>query len=198
MNLKKICNTLIISGFLIFVSCNETKKKSASENNNDQLIAQASVLSTEKKVPTIQEVISIDVGFTTLHNILKDTKYPKLLEEKGPYTFFAPLNGALRKLHPKTLQNLQKAENPSKLEAIMDCHIISGLISKEDILIAIKENGGSVKLKTIGGTRLIASMKDDKIYLIDQKGNAGRLMKNDIEASNGVIHTLESVMMPAK
>ena len=79
----------------------------------------------------------------------------------------------------------------------MDCHIFRGLINKQDIIKAIKENGGSVKLKTIGGTRLIASMKDDKIYLIDKKGNAGRLMANDIEASNGIIHTIESVMMPA-
>ena len=187
---------LTISGLLIFTSCNETKSN-ATKVENDQLLAQASMIPTEKEVPTIYERIAIDVSYTTLHNMLKETKYPKLLQEQGPYTIFIPLNGAIKKLHPKTLKNLQKPENTSKLEAVMDCHIFRGLINKQDIIKAIKENGGSVKLKTIGGTRLIASMKDDKIYLIDKKGNAGRLMANDIEASNGIIHTIESVMMPA-
>lgn len=197
MNLKKLFQVITVSGLLIFTSCNDVEKKTTSEKN-DKLIAQASMLAAEKKVPTIYETISINVDYTKLHKILKDTKYPELLASKGPYTIFAPLNGALKKLHPKTLKNIQKHENLSRLESIMDCHIILGLINKEDIIKAIKENGGSVKLSTIGGTKLIASIKDDKIYLIDKKGNAGRLMKNDIEASNGIIHTIESVMMPTK
>ncbi len=197
MNLIKSLRLLTISGLLIFTSCNETQKKSVSKNDDSKLIAQANVLPTETKVPTIYETISIDVSFTKLHKIIMNTKYPELLHEKGPYTIFTPLNGAVNKLHPKTLKGLQNSENQQKLEAIMDCHIISGVINRQDIIKAIKENGGSVKLKTIGGTRLIASMKGDKIYLIDKKGNAGRLMRNDIEASNGIIHTIESVMMPA-
>jgi len=80
----------------------------------------------------------------------------------------------------------------------MNCHIIPGTINEQDIIKAINEGKGSVKLKTLGGTRLIASRKRGKIYLIDKNGNAGRLMKTDIEATNGMVHTLETVMLPRK
>ncbi|MEW7291127.1 fasciclin domain-containing protein [Aquimarina sp. 2304DJ70-9] len=193
MNLKIAFHILTISGVLLFSACTQPKK---STSKDEKLIAQASILPTEEKVPTLSEIISTDVGFTKLNEIVKSTAYEKKLEEKGPYTVFAPTNGALDRLPSKMLENLKKPENQEKLVSILNYHIIPGLINKQDIIKAIKEYGGSVKLKTIAGDRLTASMKGDKIYLIDERGNAGRLMINDIEASNGIIHTTESVMMP--
>ncbi|WP_025744061.1 fasciclin domain-containing protein [Aquimarina pacifica] len=196
MNFKTSFRIIAISGLLVLNSCAENKKTNSPVNQNDKLIAQANILAVEEKIPTISEVLSADVGFTKLFGIVTSTGYDKKFEEKGPYTIFAPTNGALDRLPPKMLENLKKPENQEKLLSILNYHVIPGVINRQDIIKAIKEYGGSVKLKTIGGTRLTASMKGDKIYLIDERGNAGRLMNNDIEASNGIIHTTEAVMMP--
>ncbi len=192
MNFKNPVHILIIFSFLLCISCAETKK----ENTNDKLLAQADVLSKEEKTPTIIELISTDIGFEKLNELIQTTDFTTKFEKEGPYTIFAPLNGAINKLSPKMLDDLKKPENAAELTKIINCHIIPGLINKQDIITAINENGGSVKLKTLGGTKLIASMKSGRIYLIDKTGNAGRLMVNDIEATNGIIHTIESVMMP--
>ncbi|GAA4274339.1 fasciclin domain-containing protein [Aquimarina gracilis] len=194
MKLKTSLHIFAISGLLIFSACNETKKVSTSEN--EKLIAQANVLPTEEKIPSIAEILSNDIGFTKLNEMVQVTAYAKKFEEKGAYTVFAPTNGALERLSPKMLSALSNPENKEKLTSVLNYHIIPGVINKEDMIKAIKEYGGSVKLKTIGGQRLTASMKSGKIYLIDKTGNAGRLMINDIETSNGIIHTIESVMMP--
>ncbi len=186
---------IAITTSLLFNACTQPKKKT-SNNQNDKLIAQASLVPEVEKVPSIVEVLSTDVGFTQWFEVLQNNAYDKKFEEKGPYTVFVPTNGALDRLPPKMLDKLQKPENQERLHAILDYHIIPGLINKQDIIKAIKDFGGSVKLKTIAGDKLTASMKGDKIYLIDERGNAGRLMVNDIEASNGIIHTTESVMMP--
>ncbi len=195
MNLRIAFYIFTISGVLLFSACTQPQKTTV-KNQNDKLIAQANIDAVEEKIPTLSEIISIDVGFTKLSEMMQATGYIKKLEGEGPYTVFAPTNGALDRLHPKTLESLKKPENQEKLISMLNYHIISGLINKQDIIKAIKEYGGSVKLKTIAGDQLTATMKKDKIYLIDERGNAGRLMINDIEASNGIIHTTESVMMP--
>ncbi|MDY8134473.1 fasciclin domain-containing protein [Aquimarina sp. 2201CG5-10] len=199
MRFKTQISAFTIFGVLLLLtSCQDADTKKVSKVDKDKLIAQADIPEKEKYVPTLSEVISKDIGFSELNKIVETTDYSKMLKGKGPYTIFAPLNGALERLPPNMLDNLKKPENHAKLTGIINCHIISGLINKQDIIKAVKEYGGSVKLKTIGGSRLIASLKGDKIYLIDETGNAGRLMINDIEASNGIIHTIESVMMPKK
>jgi len=143
-------------------------------------------------------VISYDVAFTELNRIVQSSAYAEKFSGKKHYTVLAPLNGAFTKLPKGTVEKLVATENIAELNAIMNCHIIPGLISEKDIIKAIKERNGSVKLKTLGGTRLIATRKGGKIYLIDKNGNAGRLMKTDIEATNGIIHTLETVMLPKR
>ena len=194
MNFNKPLFALLASSFLFFTSCSESKKTD-TKDKNDKLIAQANIV-TEEKIPNLSELVSGDIGFEKFNTLIADTEFKELLAQKGPYTVFVPLNGAIEKLHPKLIESLKKPENKTKLTQIMNCHIIPGLINRDDIVKAIKENGGSVTLKTLGGVRLLASMKRDKIYLIDKAGNAGRLMINDLEATNGIVHTIESVMMP--
>jgi len=189
MNYKKSLRFLIL--FVVtLVSCNQPK------NTQDKLIAQTIVpVVEEETIPTLSDVISKDVGFTKMYEILKTTEYLKKFKDEGPYTVFVPTNGALERVSPKVIEDLKKPENSQKVMSVLNSHIIPGIINKQDIIKAIKENNGSVKLKTIGGTRLIASLKGDKIYLIDKTGKAGRLMINDIESSNGIIHTIETVLM---
>ncbi|MBW1296714.1 fasciclin domain-containing protein [Aquimarina litoralis] len=199
MKIKTPFNFLAFIIIITFVSCdNLVVKKNPNAGKNDKLIAQADIPVEENKNLTISEVLSYDIAFSKLNEIIKSSEFAEKFEGKKSYTVFAPLNGAFSKLPKATLESLTKEENKESLSAILNCHIIPGTINEQDIIKAINEGGGSVKLRTLGGTRLIASRKRGKIYLIDKNGNAGRLMKTDIEATNGMIHTLETVMLPKK
>jgi len=196
MKITNLFNVFALILIITFVSCDTlVVKKEDKTLENNKLIAQANI-SEEKSLSTINELISYDVAFSELSKIVQSSEYAKRFDGKKSYTVFAPLNGAFKKLPEGTIEKLLSSENKNKLTSIMNCHIIPGTINEQDIIKAINERGGSVKLKTLGGTRLIASRKKGKIYLIDKNGNAGRLMTTDIEATNGMIHTIETVMLP--
>lgn len=199
MKIKTPFNFLALILIITFVSCdNLVVKKNPNAGKNDKLIAQADIPVEENKNLTINEILSFDIGFTQLNEIIKSSEFSEKFKGEKSFTVFAPLNGAFSKLPKGTLEDLKKEENKETLAAILNCHIIPGTINEQDIIKAINEGGGSVKLRTLGGNKLIASRKRGKIYLIDKNGNAGRLMKTDIEAANGMIHTLETVMLPKK
>ncbi|GAA0724740.1 fasciclin domain-containing protein [Aquimarina litoralis] len=199
MKIKTPFNFLALILIITFVSCdNLVVKKNPNAGKNDKLIAQADIPVEENKNLTINEILSFDIAFTQLNEIVKSSEFSEKFKGEKSFTVFAPLNGAFSKLPKGTLEDLKKEENKESLAAILNCHIIPGTINEQDIIKAINEGGGSVKLRTLGGNKLIASRKRGKIYLIDKNGNAGRLMKTDIEATNGMIHTLETVMLPKK
>lgn len=199
MKIKTPFNFLVLILIITFVSCdNLVVKKNPNAGKNDKLIAQADIPVEENKNLTINEILSYDIAFTQLNEIVKSSEFSEKFKGERSFTVFAPLNGAFAKLPKGTLEDLKKEENKESLAAILNCHIIPGTINEQDIIKAINEGGGSVKLRTLGGNKLIASRKRGKIYLIDKNGNAGRLMKTDIEATNGMIHTLETIMLPKK
>ncbi|WP_299215803.1 fasciclin domain-containing protein [uncultured Aquimarina sp.] len=199
MKINSLFNIFAFILIITFVSCQDlVVKKEDRTLENNKLIAQADIPSKETNVSTINELISYDIAFTELNKIIQSSEYATKFNGTTSYTVFAPLNGAFKKLPKETIDKLMSSENKDDMTSIMNCHIIPGTINEQDIIKAINEGGGSVKLRTLGGTRLIASRKRGKIYLIDKNGNSGRLMTTDIEAANGMIHTLETVMMPRK
>lgn len=199
MKINSLFNVFAFILIITFVSCqNLVVKKEDRTLENDKLIAQANISSKETNVSTINELISYDIAFTELNKIVQSSEYAEKFSGQKSYTVFAPLNGAFKKLPKETKDKLMSSENKDDMTSIMNYHIIPGTINEQDIIKAINEGGGSVKLRTLGGTKLIASRKRGKIYLIDKNGNSGRLMTTDIEATNGMIHTLETVMMPRK
>lgn len=200
MKIRNVLPVFVLSGLLLITACSETKNSGDVQDDDDKLIAQNGTSSEtiKEKLPTILEFASMDKGFSILTSAIKVTELAKSLEDKGSFTIFAPVNLAFDKLNPATVEKLLKPENKEQLKAILNCHIIPSVITKEDIVIAINEGNGSVKLKTIGGTLLTATMKGDRVFLIDQMGNGGNLVTTDVKASNGLIHTIDAVMMPKK
>jgi uncharacterized surface protein with fasciclin (FAS1) repeats len=200
MKIRNVLLAFALLGVLLITSCSETKNDKTTQEENDKLIAQNVMQSTTTKeeLPTILEFASIDKGFSTLASAIKATEFAKSLADKEAFTIFAPVNLAFDKLNPTAVEKLLKPENKEQLKTILNCHIIPTVITKEDIVIAINKGNGSVKLKTIGGALLTATMKGDRVFLIDQMGNGGNLVTTDVKASNGLIHTIDAVMMPKK
>jgi uncharacterized surface protein with fasciclin (FAS1) repeats len=134
---------------------------------------------------------------TTLVAAVKAAGLVKTLEGKGPFTVFAPTNEAFEKLPPGTVENLLKPENKEKLTKILTCHVVaadamSGMIKK-----MIKDDGGEHKVKTVGGCVFTAKMKNGKIELVDGKGDVATVTIADVKQSNGVIHVIDTVLLPS-
>ena len=149
-----------------------------------------------KENPTIVGVAVSNDNFSTLVAALKAANLVETLSSEGPFTVFAPTNDAFNKLPEGTISTLLKPENKSLLTSILTYHVISGKFVAADVVNAIKSNNGSFSIKTVQGETLIASFKGNDVILTDSKGNVSKIILTDVNASNGVIHAIDSVVMP--
>lgn len=134
---------------------------------------------------------------TTLVAAVKAAGLVPTLEGKGPFTVFAPTNEAFAKLPKGTVDTLLKPENKDKLVKILTCHVVAADAMSSAIKKMIKSDGGEHDVKTVGGCVLKAKMKGGKITLTDEKGDVAHVTIADVKQSNGVIHVIDTVMLPA-
>jgi uncharacterized surface protein with fasciclin (FAS1) repeats len=118
------------------------------------------------------------------------------LNGPGPFTVFAPTDDAFAKLPAGTVDNLVKPENKDTLVKILTYHVVPGKISSKQLAKMIKKGGGKATLKTVQGEDLTASMMGDNIMLTDAKGGMATITTADVFQSNGVIHVIDTVLMP--
>jgi uncharacterized surface protein with fasciclin (FAS1) repeats len=118
------------------------------------------------------------------------------LESPGPFTVFGPTDDAFAKLPVGTVDTLVKPENKATLTRILTYHVVAGRISSRQLAAMIKKSGGKATLKTVQGEDLTASMMGEKIMLTDAKGGMATITIADVFQSNGVIHVIDTVLMP--
>ncbi len=133
---------------------------------------------------------------TTLVAAVKAAGLVTTLEGKGPFTVFAPTNEAFEKLPAGTVDTLLKPANKEKLASILTYHVVPGKVTAAKLSQEIKAGGSSAKLKTVNGETLTAKMSGDSIELTDTKGNNATVTVGDVMQSNGVIHVIDTVVMP--
>jgi uncharacterized surface protein with fasciclin (FAS1) repeats len=133
---------------------------------------------------------------TTLVAAVKAAGLVETLSGPGPFTVFAPTNKAFDKLPKGTVETLVKPENKATLTGILTYHVVAGKMSAEDLMKAIKDGGGKATLKTVAGGTLTAMQKGKKIELTDAKGGMATVTIPDVFQSNGVIHVIDTVLMP--
>jgi len=118
------------------------------------------------------------------------------LNSAGPFTVFAPTDDAFAKLPAGTVDTLVKPENKDTLVKILTYHVVPGKISSKELMHMIKKGGGKATLKTVQGEDLTATISGDKIMLTDAKGGMATVITADVFQSNGVIHVIDTVLMP--
>ena len=133
---------------------------------------------------------------TTLVAAVKAAGLVDTLSGKGPFTVFAPTNAAFAKLPAGTVETLVKPENKEKLTKILTCHVVSANAMSSAIGKMIKDDGGAHKVKTVGGCVLTVKMMGDKIQIVDEKGQTATVTIADVKQSNGVIHVVDTVLLP--
>ncbi len=159
----------------------------------------ATVLTTSFAAQAQKTIVDIAVGskeHTTLVAGVTAADLVPTLQSAGPFTVFAPTNAAFAKLPAGTLETLLKPENKATLAKILTYHVIAGTFDAAAVVKAIQANGGSLSLTTVSGNKLVASIKQGKVTLTDEKGNSATVVAADLTATNGVIHVIDAVVLP--
>ncbi len=133
---------------------------------------------------------------TTLVAAVKAAGLVDTLSGPGPFTVFAPTNEAFAKLPAGTVDSLVKPENKATLTKILTYHVVSGAMDSKAIAAAIKAGHGTATLTTVQGEPLTAKMMGGKLVLTDAKGGMSTVTIKDVYQSNGVIHVVDTVLMP--
>ena len=140
-----------------------------------------------------KDIVDTAVGakkFTTLVAAVKAAGLVETLKGKGPFTVFAPLDSAFAKLPEGTVATLVKPENKKILTGILTYHVVAGKVMAAD---AIKVAKGAGKAKTVQGSEIKITLKNGSVYV-----NGAKVVTADVKCSNGVIHIIDSVIMPPK
>lgn len=133
---------------------------------------------------------------TTLVAAVKAAGLVETLKSAGPFTVFAPTNAAFDKLPAGTVETVLKPENKALLTKILTYHVVAGKMTGKEIAAAIKAGGGKAELATVAGGKLWASMNGKDLILTDEKGGTAKVTIANVIQSNGVIHVIDTVLMP--
>ena len=133
---------------------------------------------------------------TTLVTAVKAAGLVEVLQSEGPFTVFAPTNAAFDKLPEGTVATLVKPENKEQLQTILKYHVVSGKWKAKAIAKLIKKGDGKAMIKTVSGGTLTAWTKGNDVYVTDENGNSAKVTIADVNQSNGVIHVVDTVLLP--
>jgi len=184
MKIKSILVSLCLLAFstaaLAQCGSNKNHVKNASWNHHQDIV----------------DIASAGEDFSTLVVAVKTAGLVKTLKSEGPFTVFAPVNSAFAKLPEGTVETLLKPESKEALTNILTYHVVSGQFNAKDVVAGIKASNGKFEIKTVNGGKLTASLNSGTVILTDENGNTSAILKTDVEASNGVIHVIDSVVLP--
>ena len=184
MKIKLFISTVLFSflAFSAFAQCGSNHKRVKSdyhERHND-----------------IINIASNNHDFTTLVAAIKVAGLVETLQSDGPFTVFAPTNTAFDKLPEGTVKSLLEPGAKDQLTKILTYHVVAGEFKAKDVIAAINASGGSFTIKTVSGDKLVATMNGNSVILTDENGGVSAVTKTDLDATNGVIHVIDSVILP--
>ena len=163
------------------------------------LSAQTVLVGGEAMYPA-KDIVSNAVNskdHTTLVAAVKAAGLVETLQGKGPFTVFAPINGAFAVLPAGTVDNLLKPENKGALTSVLTYHVVAGRVTAKDLVAAIKKGHGTATLTTVNGQKLTAMLNGPmNVVLRDASGGTSNISTYDVLQSNGVIHVIDHVLLP--
>ena len=134
---------------------------------------------------------------TTLVAAVKAAGLVDVLQSEGPFTVFAPVNSAFEALPAGTVETLLKPENKDMLVKVLTAHVVAGNWSANEIAAAARNSSdGFYHFAAVSGDALSAQVKGNNLYIYDENGNAGMITISDVKQSNGVIHVVDTVLVP--
>ena len=210
MNMYKFSFTVVM-GAMLLVSCNEDKKKEdqikleaqetemAEADKAEQEMKEAQMkedqMKEEARANSIASKAMADRELDTLVIALKAAGLSEMLMAEGEYTVFAPTDYAFSELKKGMLEDLTKPENKEALVSVLQYHVVPGIMRSEDIGKAIDQGDGKATLTTVKGDELTVMRDGDQIVIKDGKGKKAQIVLGNIDASNGIIHEVNRVLL---
>src|SRR5215217_6890365 len=134
---------------------------------------------------------------TTLVAAVAAAGLVETLQGAGPFTVLAPTNEAFAKLPAETIAMLLEPQNKDRLAQILTCHVIPAEAFSSDIVGMIQADGGTHAIQTVGGCVLQASVQNGNVVITDEQGRSATVTIADVDQSNGVIHVIDTVLLPS-
>jgi len=187
--------SMAVLAVLFVTACGE-KKKQQAEETMEETAEEVEAVMEEETTPNIVEVASGNEAFSTLVTAVSTAGLVETLSGEGPFTVFAPTNDAFGKLPEGTVESLLKPESKDALTGILTYHVVSGKFEAAAVIDAINSNNGTYTVTTVQGGSIDLSLNDGNVILTDAKGGTATVVIPDVAASNGVIHAIDTVVMP--
>lgn len=168
----------------------EAPQAAVDENATEEVASEV----TESN--TIVDVAVGNENFSTLVTAVTAAGLGETLNGDGPFTVFAPTNDAFAKVDADTLASLLTPEKKDDLTGLLTYHVVAGKVMAADVAKAIADGGGTATLTTVQGAALKASLDGENVILEDAAGGKSTIIMTDVDASNGVIHAIDTVVMP--
>ncbi|WP_082438552.1 fasciclin domain-containing protein [Nonlabens sp. YIK11] len=216
MKFTQVLSVAILAGTLTMVSCKDAEKEKMEAEKMEMEQRTADSLRMEEERMAEREAMAVEVGgakmyadqtivenaskadnLTTLVAAVQAAGLVETLNSDGPFTVFAPTNAAFDALPQGTVATLLKPENKEQLSGILTYHVVSGNVDAASLMNMIEQNGGTATLDTVNGGQLTASVVDGKVVITDAKGGKSTVIIADVKQSNGVVHAVDTVLMPA-
>ena len=194
MKMIKTLTTLALVGIMASSYAQNEIAMSSSEN-----VGETALTGITKGIVVANTIVDVAAGnenFTTLVAAVKAADLVNTLKSDGPFTVFAPTNDAFAKLPEGTVGGLLKPESKDALTGILSYHVVSGKFEAAAVIDAVTKNGGKFMVNTVQGGAITISLKEGKVMLTEENGNTSTVVMADVSASNGVIHAIDSVVMP--
>ncbi|MGB3608089.1 MAG: fasciclin domain-containing protein [Psychroserpens sp.] len=217
MKLKttKIFGTLMCLMLLTLTACDDGKKEKEAERmkmetekmemqekaEKEKMVMEEQKMAEEKKMAMENSIAGKAMAtedLSTLVAALKAADLAGMLSEPGNYTVFAPSNQAFSKLPKGTVETLLKPENKDQLQSVLQYHVVSGKITSDKLAEAIKGAKGSYTFNTVKGEELTAMMSGDQYVIKDASGKKAQVIQGNVEASNGIVYIIDTVLMAKK
>lgn len=193
----RLFSTLFLLALMVS-ACGEKKEKAtADEAAASEMVEIEETMEETMPTETIVGVASGNENFSTLVAAVSAADLVGTLSSDGPFTVFAPTNDSFAKLPAGTVESLLQPENKPALINLLTYHVVAGKYPAAAVVEAINSNGGSFVVETVQGGKITLSLDGESVKLVDAKGNASMVIIADVPASNGVIHAIDAVVMPA-
>lgn len=184
--MKKTLLTLMAGAALAITSASAMAQKTDPSVGGAPMYANKTIAANASAAPNL----------TTLVAAVKAAGLVDTLNGPGPFTVFAPTNDAFAKLPAGTVDTLTQPDHKAELTKILTYHVVKGTYGSRKLMKQIKKSGGSLQLTTVEGEPLTFSMDNGTIKITDAKGGTAMITTPNVFQSNGVVHVIDTVLMP--
>lgn len=195
--MKTFITSLTLASVLALSACGSPDAEADATATDDVAMAEETVEAAPAEGGTIVELAQGNADLSTLVSAVTAADLGATLSGAGPYTVFAPTNAAFAKVPKAARDELMSPAGKEDLASILTYHVVSGETNSQALTAAIEGAGeAGYTIKTVNGGNLTARLEGGKVVITDAKGAKATVVQADVDASNGVVHVIDTVLMP--